>query len=62
MEEATFPARPLIGLLLRLLYQNYSQDIHAALLEAESGETLLDFTGLVDLICILEMTENELRA
>jgi DNA-binding MarR family transcriptional regulator len=36
--EANFPARPLIGLLLRLLYQNYSQDIHAALLEAGFGD------------------------
>ena len=32
--EANFPARPLIGLLLRLLYQHYSQDIDAALREA----------------------------
>jgi DNA-binding MarR family transcriptional regulator len=29
-----FPARPLIGLLLRLLYQHYSQDIEGALREA----------------------------
>jgi DNA-binding MarR family transcriptional regulator len=36
--EDNFPARPLIGLLLRLLYQNYSQDIHAALLEAGFGD------------------------
>ena len=36
--EANFPARPLIGLLLRLLYQHYSQDIHAALLEAGFGD------------------------
>jgi DNA-binding MarR family transcriptional regulator len=36
--EANFPARPLIGLLLRLLYQHYSQDIHAALLAAGFGD------------------------
>src|SRR3979409_965522 len=36
--EANFPARPLIGLLLRLLYQNYSQDIHAALVDAGFGD------------------------
>jgi DNA-binding MarR family transcriptional regulator len=28
------PARPLIGLLLRLVYQQYAHDIEAALLEA----------------------------
>ena len=32
--EANFPTRPLIGLLLRLLYQHYAQDIDAALGEA----------------------------
>src|SRR5580693_6122151 len=32
--EAEFPQRPLIGLLLRLAYQHYSQDIDAALHEA----------------------------
>jgi DNA-binding MarR family transcriptional regulator len=36
--EANFPTRPLIGLLLRLLYQNYSHDIHAALLDAGFGD------------------------
>jgi DNA-binding MarR family transcriptional regulator len=36
--EANFPARPLIGLLLRLLYQHYSQDIHAALSDAGFGD------------------------
>ena len=29
--DETLPARPLIGLLLRLVYQHYSQDIDAAL-------------------------------
>ena len=38
MDEATFPARPLIGLLLRLLYQQYSQDIEASLREAGFGD------------------------
>jgi DNA-binding MarR family transcriptional regulator len=32
--EENFPARPLIGLLLRLLYQHYAQDIDAALRDA----------------------------
>jgi DNA-binding MarR family transcriptional regulator len=32
--EAGFPARPLIGLLLRLTYQHYAQDVEAALREA----------------------------
>src|SRR5260221_13762384 len=36
--EANFPARPLIGLLLRLVYQHYAQDIHAALTEAGFGD------------------------
>ena len=32
--EANLPARPLIGLLLRLVYQHYAQDIDAALRQA----------------------------
>ena len=36
--EANFPTRPLIGLLLRLLYQHYSEDIHGALVEAGFGD------------------------
>jgi DNA-binding MarR family transcriptional regulator len=32
--EAAFPTRPLIGLVLRLVYQQYAQDIDAALREA----------------------------
>jgi DNA-binding MarR family transcriptional regulator len=36
--EANFPARPVIGLLLRLLSQHYSEDIHAALREAGFGD------------------------
>jgi DNA-binding MarR family transcriptional regulator len=32
--ETKIPARPLIGLLLRLVYQRYSEDIDAALREA----------------------------
>jgi DNA-binding MarR family transcriptional regulator len=36
--EANFPTRPLIGLLLRLLYQHYSQDIHASLRDAGFGD------------------------
>jgi DNA-binding MarR family transcriptional regulator len=32
--EANIPARPLLGLLLRLAYQHYSQHIEAALREA----------------------------
>jgi hypothetical protein len=38
MHGATFPPRPLIGLLLRLLYQQYSQDIEASLREAGFGD------------------------
>src|SRR5437660_1156665 len=38
MPEPAFPTRPLIGLLLRLLYQQYSQDIEAALREAGFGD------------------------
>jgi DNA-binding MarR family transcriptional regulator len=34
MDAADLPARPLIGLLLRLVYQQYSQDIDRALREA----------------------------
>ena len=37
MHEA-LPARPLIGLLLRLLYQQYSQDIEASLRAAGFGD------------------------
>jgi len=36
--EANFPTRPLIGLLLRLAHQHYSQEIHAALAEAGFGD------------------------
>ena len=36
--EASLPARPLIGLLLRLVYQHYAQDIEAALREAGFGD------------------------
>ena len=36
--EADFPARPLIGLLLRLVYQHYAQDIDAALRQAGFGD------------------------
>jgi DNA-binding MarR family transcriptional regulator len=33
--EANFPTHPSIGLLLRLLYQHYAQDIDAALRQAD---------------------------
>jgi DNA-binding MarR family transcriptional regulator len=36
--ESGFPDRPLIGLLLRLVYQHYAQDIEAALREAGFGD------------------------
>jgi DNA-binding MarR family transcriptional regulator len=36
--ETGFPTRPLIGLLLRLVYQHYAQDIDAALHEAGFGD------------------------
>jgi DNA-binding MarR family transcriptional regulator len=36
--EANFPTNPLIGLLLRLLYQQYAQDIEAALSDAGFGD------------------------
>src|SRR5258708_7543093 len=36
--DADFPGRPLIGLLLRLVYQHYAQDIDAALREAGFGD------------------------
>jgi DNA-binding MarR family transcriptional regulator len=36
--EADFPSRPLIGLLLRLVYQHYAQDIDAALRQAGFGD------------------------
>jgi DNA-binding MarR family transcriptional regulator len=36
--EPNFPTRPLIGLLLRLLYQHYAQDIDAALRAAGFGD------------------------
>jgi DNA-binding MarR family transcriptional regulator len=36
--EPNFPARPLIGLLLRLVYQHYAQDVEAALREAGFGD------------------------
>jgi DNA-binding MarR family transcriptional regulator len=32
--DASFPANPMIGLLLRLVYQHYAQEIEAALCEA----------------------------
>jgi DNA-binding MarR family transcriptional regulator len=36
--EETFPTRPLLGLLLRLLYQHHAQNIEAALREAGFGD------------------------
>ena len=36
--DANLPAHPLIGLLLRLLYQHYAQDIEAALSDAGFGD------------------------
>jgi DNA-binding MarR family transcriptional regulator len=36
--EADFPDRPLIGLLVRLVYQHYAQHIDAALREAGFGD------------------------
>jgi DNA-binding MarR family transcriptional regulator len=36
--EANFPTHPLIGLLLRLLHQNYAQDIETALSDAGFGD------------------------
>jgi len=36
--DADFPSRPVIGLLLRLVYQHYAQDIDAALREAGFGD------------------------
>lgn len=36
--EAHFPTRPPIGLLLRLVYQHYAQDIEAALRQAGFGD------------------------
>jgi DNA-binding MarR family transcriptional regulator len=36
--DAPFPARPPIGLLLRLVYQHYAQNIDAALREAGFGD------------------------
>lgn len=36
--EAHFPTRPLIALLLRLLYQHHAQDIEVALREAGFGD------------------------
>ena len=36
--EADFPSQPLIGLLLRLVYQHYAQSIEAALREAGFGD------------------------
>jgi DNA-binding MarR family transcriptional regulator len=36
--DTRFPSHPLIGLLLRLLYQHYSQDVDAALREAGFGD------------------------
>jgi DNA-binding MarR family transcriptional regulator len=36
--ETNFPTHPLIGLLLRLVYQHYAQDIDAALGQAGFGD------------------------
>src|SRR5258706_14722572 len=36
--EADFPDRPVIGLLLRLVYQHYAQNIDAALCQAGFGD------------------------
>jgi DNA-binding MarR family transcriptional regulator len=36
--ESNFPTRPLLGLLLRLLYQHHAQDVEEALREAGFGD------------------------
>jgi DNA-binding MarR family transcriptional regulator len=36
--SANFPARPLIGLLLRLMYQHYAQEIEGALRDGGFGD------------------------
>src|ERR1700747_2545000 len=36
--EPDLPSRPLIGLLLRLVYQHYAQEIHGALRDAGFGD------------------------
>jgi DNA-binding MarR family transcriptional regulator len=38
LNDASFPTHPLIGLLLRLLYQHYSQAIEASLRDAGFGD------------------------
>jgi DNA-binding MarR family transcriptional regulator len=38
LSDASFPTHPLIGLLLRLLYQHYSQAIEASLRDAGFGD------------------------
>jgi DNA-binding MarR family transcriptional regulator len=58
--EAHFPARPLIGLLLRLLHQHYSEDIHAALVAAGFGDIRPTHANVFPFVPVEGITVTEL--
>lgn len=58
--EANFPAHPLIGLLLRLVYQHYSQDIHAALSDAGFGDIRATHANVFPFVPAEGITVSEL--
>jgi DNA-binding MarR family transcriptional regulator len=62
LHESTLPAPPLIGLLLRLLYQHYSQDMEAALREAGFGDLRPPHSNVFPFVPADGITVSELAA
>lgn len=60
MDEANLPTRPLIGLLLRLLYQQYSQDIEVSLREAGFGDLRPPHSNVFPFVPAKGITVSEL--
>src|SRR5713101_8457265 len=60
--DENFPTRPLIGLLLRLLYQHYAQDIDAALHEAGFGDLRPPHANVFPFVPPEGITVSELAA
>ena len=58
--EANFPERPLIGLLLRLVYQHSAQDIDAALREAGFGDIRPPHANVFPFVPAQGITDSEL--
>jgi DNA-binding MarR family transcriptional regulator len=60
--EANLPARPLIGLLLRLVYQHYAEDIDGALRAAGFGDIRPSAANVFPFVPPEGITVSELAA